>query len=273
MEFTRIKVTPLGAALGAEVSGLSLAETLDDETVAEVHQALATHLVLFLRDQDISLDDHKRFARCFGSPLVHPLVPGLEGHPEILVVEFDRAHPPGGIWHTDLTFLATPPSACVLRALDVPPLAGDTLWASMHAAYEALSDKMQRFLADLVAIHDFRGNLGRNLSAEEYARVDAALPAVAHPVVRTHPITGRKGLFVNRGFTTTIGGMRPSESMSVLNFLFQHIALPEFQIRFRWERHSIAIWDNRCTQHYAVGDYWPQHRLLHRVTIEGDRPR
>ncbi len=273
-----IRVRPIAGALGAEIAGVDLALPLGNQAFQEIHDALMRHLVIFFRDQDITPDQHKAFAGAFGALQVHPFAPKLDGHPEILVIENDEARPSKiNNWHTDVTFLEKPPLGSVLHAQAVPEAGGDTMWASMYAAYDALSDRMQAFLSDLVGVHDFTHNFGKRLlrqdgGFEKLQKAQAEMPPAEHPVVRTHPVTGRKGLFVNSAFTTHIKDMPAKESEAVLGFLYEHMRTPEFTCRFTWSKHAIAFWDNRCTQHYPIADYWPAHRRMHRVTIDGERP-
>jgi len=273
-EYRRIQVRPVAGALGAEVSGADLAD-LDDATFAELHAAWLEHQVLFFRDQDLSPEQHKAFGRRLGPLQTHPFLAsrGAEGHPEIVVLESDETRPYlAAGWHTDVTFVERPPMASVLRAVEVPAWGGDTMWASTRAAYQALSDTMQRLLSGLAALHDTSKTFSRRAyPAERHPEGDEA-PRAVHPVVRTHPETGRPALFVNPAFTRRIQGLRRSESDALLEFLYQHMAQPEFSCRFHWEKNSVAIWDNRCTWHRAVADNAAAHRRMERVTVEGDRP-
>lgn len=278
MSYATIQVTPIAGALGAEISGIDLSEPLGNQTFQEVHDALMENLVIFFRDQDITPDQHKAFGARFGELQVHPFAPHLEDHPEIIVIENDEQRPSKiNNWHTDVTFMQKPPLGSILHAQTVPEAGGDTMWANMYAAYDALSDKWQAFLSDLKAVHDFTHNFGKRLLREEggYEKLKKAqqqMPPAVHPVIRTHPVSGRKGIFVNSAFTTHIDGMSQRESDAVLGFLYEHIRTPEFTCRFNWRKHSIAFWDNRCTQHYPIADYWPAERRMHRVTVNGDRP-
>ncbi|MCA9557713.1 MAG: TauD/TfdA family dioxygenase [Myxococcales bacterium] len=268
---------PVAGALGAEVRGVDLGAPLDDATVTALGAALAEHLVLFFHDQAIAPDAQVALGERFGSLDVHPAY-SRAGLPAPLAVLEHTAERPSLIeeWHTDMTFRACPPLGSILQARVVPERGGDTLWSSMHAAWEALSDRMQRLLSDMTAIHDFRLGFRHSLAApggpERLAAVVAANPPVEHPVVRRHPVTGRPGLFVNQLFTTHLVGVPEAESRALLDFLFRHVTAPEFTVRFRWRAGSVAFWDNRATQHRPVNDHGPQHRLLHRVTIQGDRP-
>lgn len=282
--YQTINVAPVAGAIGAEISDIDLSEPLGNQVYQEIHDALMTHQVIFFRDQNITPEEHVAFGRHFGELNIHPFAKPLDGHPEVLVIENDEERPSIiNYWHTDVTFLEKPPMGSILLAREAPESGGDTMWSSMYAAYSALSDKMQAFLSGLTAIHDYEhvfGSQGRlrtnrvtdEKTEQELQNARKRLPPAEHPVVRTHPVTGRKGIFVNSGFTVRIKDMRPAESDALLEFLYRHIATPEFQCRFRWRRNSIAFWDNRCTQHYPISDYWPSHRQMHRVTINGDRP-
>jgi taurine dioxygenase len=274
MASSSLTIEPLAGALGAEVSGVDLTRPLDDATVEAIHAAWMTHQVLFFRDQPVTLDQHKAFARRFGELHVHPVLQQLkdQGHPEIVVLESHGAAPyVASEWHSDVTFERRPPLGSVLHAVEVPAAGGDTMWASMYAAYDALSGEMQRLLSSLRAIHD-GGGFRVIASTEQQAALEQDERAV-HPVVRTHPVTGRKALFVNATFTKAIEGMHLTESRALLRFLFEHVASPEFSCRFRWRPHSIAMWDNRCTQHRVIADAVTLPRRMQRVTICGDEPR
>jgi taurine dioxygenase len=272
----RISVQPIAGALGAEVSGVDLAD-LGDDVFAELHAAFLRHQVLFFRDQDLTREQHKAFGRRFGRLHVHPFLRPLEpeGHPEFVVLESDESRPyVAAGWHSDVTFSERPPLGSLLRCVEAPAFGGDTLWASMYAAWEALSDAMQHLLSGLVAVHD----TSRTFSREGYGRHvggtrDRETLRAEHPVARAHPETGRRALFVNSAFTRGIRGMKPGESEALLRFLFRHIETPDFHCRFRWQKNSMALWDNRCTQHRVLADNLAPYRRMERVTIEGDRPR
>jgi alpha-ketoglutarate-dependent taurine dioxygenase len=266
------KVTP---HIGAEIQGVDLAQPLDERTFKQVREALIEHCVIFFRDQHISADQQKAFARRFGELHLHPAYPPhmlLDGHPEVMLIHADEKSKrvAGEYWHSDVSCDPEPPMGSILYMLEVPPVGGDTLFASMYAAYEALSDPMKRFLEGLTAIHD--GNhvyRGRYDGATDDGKT---YPQAEHPVIRTHPESRRKGLFVNRGFTTRIVQLRKDEGDAILEMLYRHVETPEFQCRFSWKPGSIAFWDNRCAQHHALWDYYPNRRHGHRVTIKGDRP-
>lgn len=274
--YRQITVNPIAGALGAELSGVQLGN-LNDETFQEIHTALLQHQVVFFRDQELTRDQHKAFGRRFGELHVHPFLQPLksEGHPEFVVLESDAKHPfVAEAWHSDVTFQDEPPMGSVLRCVAAPEFGGDTMWASMYAAYEALSDTMQRLLSDLIAIHDTSRTFSRDTYRTEHIGGKKAeqVMTAEHPVLRTHPETGRKGLFVNSTFTNAIKGMKAAESTALLNFLYRHIETPDFACRFRWQKNSMAMWDNRCTQHRVVADNLAAYRRMERVTILGDRP-
>ena len=272
-----LDIKPLAGALGAEIRGMDLGKALSEDDVLRLRKLLNEYEVIFFRDQDISPASQKALALCFGPLQTHPAYDTVDGYPEITILESTPEKPTKiEAWHSDMTFREHPPMGTVLKSVIVPPRGGDTLWASMTAAYEGLSSHMQTFLEGLVGVHDFSWGFKESLAEpggrERLADAVAANPPVRHPVIRTHPETGKKVLFVNSLFTTHIEGLRREESRAILEFLFQHIQTPEFAVRFSWEPHSIAIWDNRSTQHKPVNDYFPAHRRMERITIDGDRP-
>lgn len=257
---------------GAEVHGIDLSRPLGGAEVAALGSALAEHCVLFFRDQALLPEQHKALGRSFGELHLHPAWPGLlEGHPEIMVIYADEnsKRVAGEEWHSDVSCDPEPPLGTILHMLEVPPVGGDTLFASMYAAWDALSAPLRQMLAGMSALHDgestYRGRYEGMQNAESY-------PCAEHPVVRTHPVSGRQALFVNSIFTRRIVQLAKNESDALLKMLFAHIEMPEFQCRFRWQPGSVAFWDNRCAQHHALWDYYPQRRRGLRVTIKGDRP-
>jgi taurine dioxygenase len=263
------KVTPLA---GAEIRGVDLAKPLDERTFKEIHAALIDNGVIFFRDQHLTPEQQKAFGRLFGDLHMHPAAPReVPEHPEILVIHADEnsKHVAGENWHSDVSCDLEPPMGSILYMHELPPVGGDTLFASMYAAYDALSEPMKRFLEPLTAMHEgehvYRGRYGVNDTGKVF-------PKAEHPVVRTHPVSGRKALYVNGGFTTRIVQLKRAESDAVLQFLYRHVETPEFHCRFRWQVNSVAFWDNRCMQHHAMWDYYPQRRHGHRVTIKGDKP-
>ncbi len=270
-----VAVTRLGPCLGAEIAGVDLRRPLTDTQFAAVESALVEHEVIVFRGQQISSQHLIEFGRLFGELSVHPFAPHDGTALELIKFRNDETTPPFGtdVWHSDETFRAEPPMATVLCAKEVPALGGDTLFASMSAAYEGLSDRMQRFVSGLEAIHDlrpFRALFGDSEDDRKaLQRYELMYPPRTHPIVRVHPISRRKVLFVNPQFTVAIKDMDERESRSLLDTLFQQALIPEYQFRLRWAPDTIAMWDNRSTQHYAVHDYYPQRRFMERVTIRG----
>jgi len=283
MTYEHIEVKPIAGALGAEIAGVVLSEDIGNAVFSEIQQALHENLVIFFRDQDLTPDEHKDFGRRFGTLNIHPQYVPLDGHPEILPVlkEPEDTLNIGASWHTDVSFLEQPSMGSILYAHEVPRSGGDTMFANQYLAYESLSEGIREMLDDMTAVHSDRvlsnpssaanRNEGRSTLIREEAMTDEEI-VNEHPVVRTHVETGRKCLYVNRAFTTRFSGMTEEESKPLLEFLYAHAARPEFTCRFRWEKHSVAFWDNRCTQHYALNDYPGQRRAMHRVTVNGERP-
>ena len=279
MRYETIDVVPMTPAIGAEVHGADLARDLGNQTFQEIHDALMEHQVLFFRNQKMDLDQHKAFGRLFGQLQIHPASPGPEGHPEIVVIhaDADTNRSAGRTWqsthwHTDVSCVREPPMGSVLHLNTVPPVGGDTLFASMSAAYEALSAPMKTYLEHLTANHDGERVWRGRYTDQGVDDSGTIYPRAVHPVIRTHPITGRKCIFVNSPFTTHINEIPREESDDILAFLYKHCANPAFQVRFRWQPNSVAFWDNRCVQHLALWDYFPETRSGYRVTIEGDQP-
>jgi taurine dioxygenase len=273
MRFARIGVEQIGATLGAEVSGVDLRRPLDDDTFAEIERALLAFKVLFFRDQDLSPAEHAAFGRRFGELEIHPFLPSPDGSPEVVLLAKNESI--GGYengWHSDVTWRVAPSLGSILRCRECPPVGGDTLFADMAAAYAGLPEEVRARIDGLRAVHDFTITFGRLLSPDDLAAKRQEYPPVSHPIVRTHPATGEKVIYVNRGFTSHVEGMDPDQSRRLLAYLYQQASCPEYQVRFRWRRNSIAFWDNRSTQHYASSDYWPDVRVMERVTVVGDRP-
>jgi taurine dioxygenase len=274
-------VVPVSGTLGAVVSGVDLSVELDDATVVALEAALVKHHVLFFRDQELTPAAQMAFASRFGPLDTHPYVAGMESSPEVIevITEPDDEVNFGGGWHTDVTFLERPDLGSVLYAVEVPPYGGDTLFADQHAAYDALSDTMKQVIDGLVAVHSpgrQYGTGGYSTKARSVRTKDAdtaVAASVEHPVVRTHPVSGRKALYVNGAFTTHIKGMHRAESNALLHFLMRHAVEERFTCRFAWQPGSVAMWDNRSVQHYAMFDYRGHRRHMRRVTIAGDRPR
>ncbi|KQM14744.1 TauD/TfdA dioxygenase family protein [Novosphingobium sp. Leaf2] len=268
--YALLKVERLNPTIGAYVSGVDLTQPYGEDVAAELRQALADHMVIFLRDQPLDFAAHRRLAAVFGEAHVAPStkpwrVPGFD---EITKMHADHTskYVAGEDWHSDMSCDPQPPMGSILYLHTIPPLGGDTVFSSMYAAWDALSDRMRAQLQGLTATHDgvkaFGGLVPEGMT----------LPCTSHPIARTHPVTGRKALYVNRGFTTRIDGVSERESEALLGFLFEHVQSPMFQCRFTWSPHAIAIWDNRCGQHMAIWDYFPQVRSGYRIQIKGETP-
>src|ERR1700674_2744400 len=279
MRNDRIEVRPVAGALGAEILNIDLARDLGEETIGALRRAWLEHLVVFFRDQTLEPERFLRLARRFGEVIEYPFVKGIEGFPEI-TTEIGRENEKmnfGGLWHSDTAYLDRPPMATMLIAREVPSFGGDTLFANMYLAYETLSEGMRRMLDGLVAVNSSAKTdvtRTREDRLRDGAKQDAKQQyAAEHPVVRTHPETGRKALYVSFGHTVRFKDMTAEESAPILHYLFQHTARPEFTCRFRWQVGSVALWDNRCTQHNPINDYHGFRRVMHRVTLAGDRPR
>jgi taurine dioxygenase len=274
-----IEVAPIAGAIGAEIGGVDLSRPLPDAQVAEIRRAWLAHLVVFFRDQPLDDDAFMAFARRIGKPIDYPFVRGLDAHPEIIEVkklEHERVNF-GGIWHSDTTYLERPPMASMLLARTVPPYGGDTLFANMYLAYETLSEGLRGTLDGLRAVaSSAKADVSR--TREDRIRSDGRDAArteyvAEHPVVRTHPETGRKALYVNVAHTVRFAGWTEDESRPLLDLLTTHLTRPEFGCRFGWRVGSLALWDNRCAQHNPVNDYHGFRRVMHRITLEGDVPR
>jgi len=275
-----MEITPLCSMMGARIEGVDLAAARDNATTDAIQQALVDYGFIVFPDQHITPEEHIAFGAQFGPPNVHPHMESLEGHPEILNIKKEPEETAnfGGGWHTDLTFLEEPPLGSILYAREVPPLGGDTLYANMIAAYDALSEGMKEMLEGMVAIHSASriyaqgGVYANDKHPAKNKEEQAALATCEHPVVRTHPVSGRKLLFVNRSFTLRFKNMRKSESRPILQYLYNHSTSAEFVYRHQWTVNDVAMWDNRSTQHYALNDYQGHRRVMHRVTVDGDRP-
>ncbi len=268
MTYTKIAVNKIAPHLGAEIGGVDLSRPLADDVMLEIRAALAENLVIFFRDQSMTPAEQKDFGRQFGELFTHPAAPQLvPGHPEILTVHADANSKriDGENWHSDISCDIAPPMGSILYLTEVPPIGGDTLFASMYAAYDSFSPEMQRFLCGLTAMHDGERQHGGRFGSKTNA-------ASEHPVVVTHPVTGRKALFVNPIFTTHIVQLKAEESNALLQFLYLQTQRPQIQCRFQWRAKSVAFWDNRCVQHMALWDYFPHRRHGHRITIRGERP-
>lgn len=270
------KVEAITPSIGAEISGVFLNKDLNSATVEKIYSALIKHQVIFFRDQDISPETHLKLAESLGDiDPGHPVYPHVEGYQSIVLLKNDaHTRPDTNDWHKDLTFKANPPFASILHGVSVPQVGGDTLWASMSAAYESLSDGWKEHLEGLEAIHDmgtFRNDYYKDGGIESVNNALKKVGSAVHKVIETHPISGLKYLNVNQSFTRNIVNESQGPSDHILQFLFQHITKPEFQVRFHWENNSIAIWDNRITQHYAVCDYLPNFRHMQRITVVNDK--
>ncbi len=271
---SHIEINPVTPCIGAEVENFKISSAMDQVQFGCIHDALMTHQVLFFHNQEMTLDQQKLFARQFGDLHIHPGIPGPKGHPEIIAIHTDEnsTRIAGEDWHSDVSCDAEPPMGSILHMHIVPDTGGDTLFSSMYAAYDALSEPLRTMLDGLSALHS--GEMAYRGRYEHRGVDDAGIsyPDNTHPVVRTHPVTKRKCLFVNRIFTARINDVSETESDALLQFLFKHMEKPEFQVRFRWRPGSVAFWDNRAVQHYAVWDYFPETRSGFRVTVAGDRP-
>ena len=285
---TALGITPLSGTIGAEVRGVDLHEPLAPSTTGDIRAALLRYGVIFFPGQHLSPSEHLAFAANFGEPtLAHPVIPGIEGFPEVFEIDYTKGRQlretygdvvdryDGLSWHTDVTFVECPPLGSVLNAVVVPAAGGDTMFSDQRAAYDALSAPVRAFLDGLTAVHDGRRAFGKLLEqrdGEWEGEKVLSLEPVEHPVVRTHPETGHKSLFVNAGFTSHIKGFSSSESDAILQFLYAHSTKPAFTVRYHWHAGDIGFWDNRVTQHSVVGDFGDQHRVIQRVTLRGDRP-
>jgi len=270
--YRRFSVTPLSPTIGAVLGDIDLRAAIDDETMAELRRALLEWKVIFFRDQHLTGPQHRDFASRWGELEVHPFLPQGET-PE--VVRFAKGVDEKGyenMWHSDVSWREVPSLGSVLRAVEVPPFGGDTLWCDMYSAYEGLPTRVRDRIDGLTAVHDFSTSFGALMTPDDLAAMQERYPAVEHPVARTHPDTGRKLLYVNSIFTTHIVGIDRDESDDLLELLYAQSRVPEYQCRFHWEAGSVAFWDNRSTQHYACSDYYPDVRVMERATIIGDRP-
>jgi len=274
LRWEHFEARPQGATVGAVISGCRLSGELPDSVISELRRALLDYKVLLFRDQSLSAAEHLAFAGRFGELETHPFIPPNPEHPEL--VRFEKSADVGGYengWHSDVSWRECPSLGAILHAIDVPPTGGDTLFSDMGAAYDGLEAGLQARIDGLVAVHDYARAFGHQVSDEDKQQMRERFPAVEHPVVRTHPETGRKLLYVNRFFVDHIVGLGPDESTALIDLLSKQAELPEYQCRFQWEAGSVAFWDNRAVQHYAASDYWPDVRVMERASIVGDRPR
>ena len=270
-------VKRLSPTIGAELLDIDLRKKLSQDVLDDIYQALLIYKVVFFRDQTISTKEHIEFAKNFGSLEIHPFGPQKEKYPEVLKITHDKDNKgKENVWHSDVTWRLEPSLGSVLRMIECPNFGGDTLFADMNAAYEGLSDEMKDKLDGAVAIHDFthfrKGLIKAGKSKDEIEAINEKFPNPEHPVIRTHPDTKQKSIYVNSAFTLFIKDWEPEESNQMLKYLYSRASIPEYQCRFIWQPNSIAFWDNRACQHYAASDYWPEIRKVDRVTIVGDRP-
>jgi taurine dioxygenase len=271
-----LEIRPIAGALGAEVRGVDLREPLSRDLAAAIREVWLKHLVLFFRDQPLDRDQYMAFARSIGRPVEYPFVKGVPGYPEIIEVkklEHEKVNF-GGVWHSDTAYLEEPPMASMLLARELPPYGGDTLFANMYLALETLSDGLRQVLVTLRGVNDSaKADVTR--TREDRMKTDGTLAQrylAEHPVVRTHPETGRQALYVNFAHTARFAGMTEEESRPLLDYLFRHQVKPEFTCRFSWSVNALALWDNRCTQHNPVNDYHGHRRVMERITLAGERP-
>ena len=275
--YQHIEVRPIAGALGAEIHGVDISRTLEDDVVAEMRQAFLDHVVIFLRGQKVTPSQQVAFARRFGAPMEYPQLKGLAEAPLITPVvklEHERNNF-GGIWHSDTTYLAEPPMGSMLFALEVPPFGGDTMFANQYLAYEALSDGLKQTLEGLMGVSSSAKAEVTKTREDQMKAAGAELKVLSaeHPIVRSHPETGRKALYTSEAHTAHIEGWTEKESLPLLQFLWAHQVRPEFTCRFRWEVGSLAFWDNRAAMHNPINDYHGHRRVMHRVTLAGDKPR
>ena len=267
----------LGGNIGAEIRGLDLRQPIPPGVFKELEAAFVRHEVLVFRDQDITLEQQMAFANRFGELSIHPFSPNLDDKREVIVLDYSADNPPAltDQWHSDETFRAAPPAMTMLRAHIVPQYGGDTLFASMTTAYTSLSERMKQYIHGLEAVHDFKPWRPLFTSSEAHQaklrELERSFPNPAHPVVRLHPVTGRRVVNVNAQFTTHIKGLDPVESEMILKYLYDRAKVPELQLRVKWQPHTVVMWDNRSVHHYAPHDYYPQRRSMSRVTVAGDR--
>ena len=274
---TYFDVEPIGPTIGAKIRGLDLSKIIDKETLELLENAVVEHKIIYLRDQTINTAQQVGFGKMFGDLEVHPFRP--EGTiPEIMVLDNHKDNPvlSTDVWHSDTTFRECPTKYSILRCLKIPETGGDTLWADMCAAYDGLSDAIKNMIDKLFAVHDFKNFRALYSNSEndreKIFKMEKLYPNPTHPIVRTHPVTGRKAIYVNSQFTLGIVGMKDKESSALLELLYQQAQIPEYQFRLRWKPGTLAIWDNRSTQHYAANDYFPKRRHMERVAVIGDKP-
>jgi taurine dioxygenase len=272
LRFDHFEAKLQSPCLGAEIRGVDLSKDIAPALADEIRTALVEYKVIFFRNQDITCAEHERFSAHFGELEVHPFLPAGETDHVIRFAKDEETVGVENIWHSDVSWRQEPSFGSVLRAHEVPDVGGDTIWADMEAVYEGLSGNLKKRIEGLRAVHDFVNTFGLGLDEEEKAKKRKEFPPASHPIVRTHPTTKRRCLYVNRIFTSHVEDMESEESDALLDLLYREIEVPEYQVRFKWAANSIAFWDNRSTQHLAISDYWPHKRVMERLTIIGDRP-
>lgn len=273
LEWSHVGVRPLGATLGAELSGVDLAHSLSDDVFREIHRALVEYKVIFFRDQPLDAAQHVEFARRFGELEFHPFIPPNGEFPEL--ARFEKSEKIGGyenMWHHDVTWREQPSKLAVLHAIQVPATGGDTLFADMYAAYDGLSDEWKTQLEDLVLVHDYMRTFGAMVPKDKQAEMRERFPQPEHPAVGRHAESGRPYLYANRAFVDRVKGMTREESLPIIEHLSRQAEIVEYQCRFHWTPDAVAVWDNRAVQHYAASDYWPDIRIMERASVVGDRP-
>ncbi|MDG2304236.1 MAG: TauD/TfdA family dioxygenase [Candidatus Binatia bacterium] len=271
--YRTITIDPLSPTVGAEIGGVRMSGDVSSEQIGEIRRALLEWKVIFFRDQDVSIEEHIAFGRLFGELEIHPFATNLEGYPEVVVIHHDEKSRFGqNDWHSDVTWRLEPSLGSILRATIVPPVGGDTLFCDMNAAYDGLADDIKEKIDGMTAVHSYTRLFGGRLPEKERAEMREKYPDARHPVVRTHPETGAKSLYVNSSFVSHLDGVDEVEGCRLLRLLYRQSAIPEFQCRFRWRKNSVSFWDNRAVQHYAAFDYKPNVRHVERVTIVGDKP-
>ena len=274
LEWKNFDASMIGATVGAEIDGVDIPSGLSEEVLDELHQALIEYKVIFLRGQEITSAQQVSFAESFGELEIHPFIPSNTEHPKL--VRFEKGADVGGYensWHHDVTWRAAPSKIAVLRAISVPATGGDTMFSDMCAAYEGLDDSVKSEIENLVAVHDYSYSFGSQVPEEKREEIREKYPIVEHPVVGTHPDSGKKYLFVNRIFVNHFKGLTREKSLPLIDLLSHQAEFPEYQCRFRWSDNSIAVWDNRLVQHYALSDYWPDVRIMERASVMGEPPK
>ena len=276
---TNYEINSLTPTIGAEISGIDLSNNLNSQDLDNIYKNLIDHKVIFFRNQNLKPEDHITFAKSFGDiEPPHPIYPHVENFPEITLLENDPTNPPDtDEWHTDVTFKTEPPFTSILYSKEIPPSGGDTLWCSLIAIYDALPENIKIELDSKRAIHDmgaFRNNFSSEDNEEYSKKLNAGFEKfgnAVHPVVKVHPILNKKFLYINPSFTRHIIGMDMTDSNNLLSYLFSFMTKPQYQVRFKWTPHTLALWDNRCTMHYAIGDYMPHRRVMNRITVLNDK--